>query len=734
MNREFDASLSDAGVHVFDPFSGTGTFLVRLMQSGLVKQGDLKRKYEQELHANDIVLLAYYIAAINIESTYHDVAMADHYQSFNGIILTDTFQDVENCNSDATLDNTLFAPNSERVRRQLQLDIRIIVGNPPWSSTNNREYPFTDGRVRETYARNSSETLLSALYDPYVKAIRLASDRMQEGKNGGIVAFVLNGGFIESSSFDGFRKVISEEFETVYCYNLRGYTWTKGSRRRREGGNVFGEGSRAGVAVLFLVKKAAIKSKEHCTGMSVFYSDIGDYLDRNQKLEVLRDSSVKETTWEPISPNSQGDWVNKRSDSYLTLRPLTSTKNATVENGRAPVFKFRSLGVSTNRDAWCYNSSLVGLKASIQSKVEYYNEQLEAFVKSGQSSLARERVDEAKSFVGTDPSQFHWRPRNFKDVADGVKYAVDATSFRVASYRPFFKQRMYFSKNFNERVARFSEIYPSPDSKNLVIAVSRMEHGHEYCTLMTDTILDLHLTGDSDCYPRWSYISDREFQTRALVSGYSGHERVSNINPDSLRQFRQSYASDTISEDDIFFFTYGVLHSKQWRETFAADLAKSQARIPMARDEDEFRWIADSGRKLADLHVNYESVEPYPLKEVYAEGWNEHSKNVFEVTKMSYGGTSQVIDRTRIKYNANITLTGIPERANCYVLGSDSALDWIIKCYKVSTDSRTNITNDPNDWAIEVGNPRYILDLVKRITMVSIRTVDIVEDLPELPI
>ena len=360
LKEKFGSSLSDEGVHVLDPFVGTGTFITRLMRGGMLNSEDLKRKYDEELHANDIMLLAYYIAAINIESTYHDLVEAEEYHPFNGIILTDTFQSYEEGDP---MDEFLFPRNNERIERQKGLDIRVIVGNPPWSATNNRRYPTIDRQVQQRYAAPSNTSLVQALYDPYVRAIRLASDRIQASANGGIVAFVTNGGFIDSNAFDGFRKAVAKEFHAVYCFNLRGDARTAGEKRQREGGGIFSQESRAGVAIVLLVKKPG-----ESPGATIHYRDIGDYLSREAKLEILVGSRLATTDWQIITPNEYGDWINQRSEAFQTLLPVAS------------IFTTQTQGLVTRRDAWCYNSSASKLKKNIHNTVSFYNSQVEGSI------------------------------------------------------------------------------------------------------------------------------------------------------------------------------------------------------------------------------------------------------------------------------------------------------------------------------------------------------------------
>ena len=725
LNREFDASVSDEGVHVLDPFVGTGTFITRLLRSGLIRPEDLNRKYESELHANDIMLLAYYVAAINIESTYHDLADAAEYRPFNGIVLTDTFQSYEEGDP---MDKFLFPRNNERIQQQKGLDIRVVIGNPPWSASNSRRYPTIDGRLRQRYAGTSASKNVPALYDPYVRAIRQASDRVQGSPEGGIVAFVTNGGFIDSNAFDGFRKAVGKEFNAVYCLNLRGDARTAGEKRQREGGGIFSQESRAGVAILLLVKKPG-KSP----GAIIHYQDIGDYLSREAKLEILAGSKLATTAWQTITPNEHGDWIKQRSDGFRTLRPLgpNSIGAGNNQNTVAPIFGSQTLGVKTSRDAWCYNSSHKRLKNNIKQSVDYYNQQVTAFRESTPTGSLAERVTRAKDFVSNAPLQFHWGRENYQHLANCVAYHVQESGFRVSPYRPFFKQNLYLNRQLNHTVRDFERIYPTVDSVNLGISVVSQGSNNPFHVLLTDVIPDSELTSHTVYFSRYLYIPAQAL-TQPPDPDNPELERVSNINPAALAQFREHYEAPDISEDDLFYYTYGVLHSRQWREKFADDLAKSAARIPMAATADDFRAFANAGRELADLHVNYETVEPYPLEESHGPSWSPDAPDAYRVEKMAYAGPARNPDKAAMVCNAHITLSGIPQQAHEYQLGSRSALDWLIERYQVKIDSKTSITNDPNDWAAEHGQPRYIIDLVKRVTAVSLRTVEIVNELPHL--
>ena len=556
-----------------------------------------------------------------------------------------------------------------------------------------------------------------------------------------------NGGFVDSNAFDGFRKAVAEEFHAIYCFNLRGDQRTAGEKSKQEGGKIFGSGSRAGVAIVLLVKKPG-----ESPGATVYYHDIGDYLNRDQKLETLANSRLATTEWRVISPNRHHDWIDQRSDTFPTLRPLASEDGTQSINELAPLFNRQTLGLVTSRDDWCYASSEQQLRSNIQRSVDFYNDQVTAFRKTKPTGSLKERDTKARAFVRKDPQQFHWSRENYRDLANGSLYTVDEAGFTFSSYRPFFKQYLYFNRELNNSIRQFPEIYPSPDAENLGIFLTGPGSSSPFLALMTNNIPEYHIpgAGNSGMYlSRWRYVPGRSAgagpPTRALIPDQdcSGLKPVSNINSAALAEFRAHYPDQAITEDDLFYYTYGVLHSPQWRETYANDLAKEHARIPMAASGDDFRAFVAVGRQLADLHVNYETVEPYPLEEIHREGWipacagmtgegggMTAAAGAYRVEKMTYAGRRPHPDTSRIIYNAGITLAGIPAAAHEYQLGSRSALDWLIDRYQVRTHKASGIVNDPNDWCAEQGQPRYIVDLVKRVTTVSVRTVEIVRSLP----
>ena len=492
LRREFDASLSDEDVHILDPFVGTGTFITRLLQSGFIDREDLLRKYASNLHANEIMLLAYYIAAVNIEMTYAE--KAGEYQPFEGIVLTDTFQASEA--SDRT-DTTFFPSNNARIERQLGLDIRVIISNPPWSrgqgshedDNANQVYPTLDGKIARSYiAQSESKGLKNPLYDSSVRAIRWASDRVHAG-DGGIVGFVTNSGFLDGKSFDGFRKVLAKEFHDIYVYDLRGNQRTSGETSQREGGKVFGSGSRAGVAVLLLVKRPSPIPQ----GVAVIhYHDTGDYLSREQKLMAITEAQLDELEWTDITPNEQGDWINQRSEHYLNLRPVAVIQSEQSIPSLTPLFESSSLGVITSRDVWSFNSSGQKLRELINRQVTFYNDQVAA-LKNGSGGVTR------------DPMQFKWDGTAEQRAGRGISTTVHSVGFRTAIYRPFFRQHFYMDRVLNNSLYQLPSIFPTPDTRIPAIVVERglRAQGRAPAALAIDIVPD----GVAGAGSVWSHLS-----------------------------------------------------------------------------------------------------------------------------------------------------------------------------------------------------------------------------------
>lgn len=738
LRHEFKSELGDKDVHIIDPFTGTGTFIVRLLQSGLIKPADLIRKYQHELHANEIVLLAYYIAAINIEESFHSLHRAagkgaDDYVPFGGIVLTDTFQISE---SKGEMEEKMFPENNRRVKRQKQSPIRVVIGNPPYSGgqtsendgNKNLKYPGLDERIRSTYAERSTATLKNSLYDSYVRALRWASDRI----NGrGIVGFVTNGSFIDGNAMDGLRASLTREFSTIYIFNLRGNQRTSGETSRMEGGKIFGSGSRAGIAISLFIKNPAKTG-----ACELYYHDIGDYLSREEKLGIIQKfQSVnglhREKKWKRFTPNANHDWINLRDPAFETFIDLGDKK----DDVSRVFFENYSSGVITNRDFWCYNFSRLAVEINMRRMIDFFNVQVRAFSKVSEGRNKTEREAAVEDFIDTDPKKISWTREIKQDLSRSKTGEFYSSGLRLSVYRPFTKAHLYFDTQFNNCVYQLPKIFPRAGMANLVIVVSGIGASKSFSTLISDCIPNRHMHDTGQCYPLYLYEKDEPREGELIATEQEGelvdgYRRRSAITDAILADFRAAYDA-SITKEDIFYYVYGVLHSPEYRMRFASDLKKMLPRIPFTRATADFWRFSRAGRELAQWHLNYETVAPYPVQEHTSALALDPTKD-FLVQKMSFGRKDKQVDKTVIAYNSQITLSGIPPEAYDYVVNGKPAIEWIMERYQVTRDKDSGIPNDPNDWAREHHQPRYILDLVKRIVRVSLETMKIVNALPAL--
>ena len=729
LRSEFGVSISNPGVHVLDPFTGTGTFIVRLLQSSFIRPDDLLRKYTSELHANEILLLAYYIAAINIEATYHGIAGED-YAPFNGIVLTDTFQMAEAGDS---MDEIIFPQNNERVAHQKALDIRVIIGNPPYSAGQNSQndanqnlkYPTLDASIASMYAARSKATNKNSLYDSYIRAIRWSSSRVAASEHGGVICYVTNGGYIDSNTADGLRKSLADEFHPIYCLNLRGNQRTAGELSKREGGKVFGQGSRSTVAILLLVKKPGPTDTAR-----IFYHDIGDYLTREEKLDIVADAALDSIPWQSITPNVDGDWINQRNTKYDAFSPVGS-KNG---NENLAIFRSYSGGLKTNRDSWLYNFSKKALLSNVHRMVDFYNNQVDDYTEYCATELVADPKAHVDSYIDLDATKISWNVVDKANIAAGIRYDFREKAVRVGAYRPFNKQWVYFDRQLIDRMYRLPKMFPRSNQRNLGFYVVGVGSAVPFSVIMIDAVPDLHVTGagsNGQFFPRYSYQESTGVENLFSDDSTSDPTPVDIITDQILTDYR-SYYGPTVSKDDIFYYVYGLLHSPDYRVKFASDLKKLLPRIPKVKSSLDFDNYVGAGRALAELHLGYESVEPYSLHEIITSTLGTYDEDLYQVQKMAFGKQGRNPDKSTIIYNSNVTLTGIPAEAYEYTIGSRSAIEWIMERYQIRTDKASGIVNNPNDWATEVNEPRYILDLLKRIVSVSIRTMRIVKELPPL--
>ena len=754
LNNEFNASLADKGVQIIDPFTGTGTFITRLLQSGIIPPEKLPLKYH-EIHANEIVLLAYYIAAINIESVYHallseNVANSNEnstaYQPFEGICLTDTFQMYEK----EDLVDEILQVNSDRRKRQKALDIQVIIGNPPYSvgqtSANdnnaNIAYPHLDEQIRSTYAEYSTSTNKNALYDSYIRAIRWASDRI--GDNG-VIGFITNAGFISSNTADGLRKCLTEEFTHLYIFHMRGNSRTSGDRARKEGGNIFD--IRTPTAISILVKNSNAKQRGQ-----IYFHDIGDYLKKEQKLEIIEDfQSINgisaQNGWTQIIPDQFNDWLNQRDpnfDNYLSMGDKKD-KSAVV------IFENYSRGIATARDAWCYNASYNSIDKNMSEMITFYDLQLKQF------NINKENNDELKvnDFIDRNPLKISWSGDLILRFGRSITSKFSRNNIVSALYRPYSKQNLYFDKIFNERLYQLPNIFPEKSIDNKVICLT-VTGGKGFSTIMTDIIPDLHLIGDSQCFPLYLYEkeetqavnSDDLFANQSEKStACEGYQRRDAITDEALAHFKAAYPNEDFDKEDMFYYIYGLLHSEEYREKYADNLSKQLPRIPCVKSAVDFWAFSKAGRELAELHLNYETVPMYQnvlfkggLK-LLGDQINGGVGEDFYVEKMKFGkkvdeeSGKKVDDKTTVIYNNQFTLCNIPEEAYDYIVNGKPALEWVMERQSVKTDKASGIVNDANDWAIEtMNNPRYPMELFLRVVTVSLETMRIVRALPTLNI
>ena len=728
LRQEFGKGLGDSGVHILDPFTGTGSFPVALLEDReLISDAQLPLKYRQELHANEIVLLAYYIATINIEHAYHSRRPdGSAYEPFEGAVLTDTYQMDE---TDDELDLDTFIDNSERILRQQETPIHVIIGNPPWSvgqrSANdnnaNESYPRLDGRIAETYAAGSTATNKNSIYDQYIRAFRWASDRIGDH---GIVCYVTNGGWIDGAAMDGFRSSLAQEFNRIYVFNLRGNQRTQGEESRREGGKIFGSGSRAPVAITMLVKNPALS-----TMGEIYYHDIGDYLSREQKLTIVR-KSVDEAQfeWDRIRPDAHNDWINQRNDDWYLFAPLGLEK---LKDPRG-IFEIWSCGLKTQRDVWTWGFSSDKMLGNVHRLIDNYN---------------KVRYTVSLSVEGTpipyDSKQYSWTRAMLNQLHRNVDIVFDTENCCLAAYRPFCKQYLYYHPYLNEMQYQQRKLFPMHRGTILPnIAIDVSERG----PFITKILPDLELVHHGQCFPLFwyeeqpdgSYKRHDAITDEALVVFRVAYPKCYEYTYDSrtqkgvvthLKQRAKADGGIEITKEDIFYYIYGILHSPEYRERFGTNLQKELPRIPLVDTNATFRRFADAGRQLADLHLNYETVERWSVREI------GNTDDPGKVTKLKWGKKKDaatgksVNDYSVLVYNENLTIRGIPESAQNYVVNGKSALSWLVDRYQVRTDKDSGIVNDPNDYS---DDPRYIVDLIERIITVSMKTLEIVNALPPL--
>ena len=779
LQKEFGRSLGDKGVHILDPFVGTGNFIVRIMQE--IKATDLQYKYENELHCNEVMLLPYYIASMNIEHAYFD--RTGEYKTFPGICLVDTFELAESGQGSFGFMTT---ENAERVKRQKESPIFVIIGNPPYNAwqvdendnNKNRTYPVVDGRVADTYAAGSSATNKNALSDMYVKAFRWASDRIGDE---GVVALITNNGFLDGLAFDGMRRDLAATFSAIYHLDLKGNARTSGVRRQQEGGNIFENAIRVGVGITLLVKGQI----QPASDPTVHLSSVDDFLTLGAKQQFLSNhEDIGKIAWRKLQPDASAIWLTEGiQKDYGELLPLGAE-----DPSQRSVFNTFSNGLKTNRDVWTYNFDRTQLTTNVRSAIEFYNLEVDRWKRSGQN------IESIDDFVRYDESRISWSRDLKQDLGRGRFAEFDDGKIRRTLYRPYVATNVFFDRILDEEVYSLELLFPVSPTDNKVICITAPGSEKPFLALSAFTLVDFHLVGagsGTQCFPFYTYAED-------------GSHRRENITDWALEQFRAHYHDPSITKWDIFDYIYAVLHHPEYRERYAANLRRDLPRVPFVgidetpqaansspvgtadnspgrksgvnekketnstlpkavagerssqatgaatdqrrykklsseeknavlseikrmQDAGElipirlryFRALVAAGQRLAEIHVNYEQQPEYKLTKVEKKG----EKLDYRVTKMKLGK-----DKTTLIYNQFLTLSGIPKETYDYRLGNRSALEWIIDQYQVSTDKRSGITNDPN----RADDPQYILRLIGQVITVSLETVEIVKSLPPL--
>ncbi len=703
LKKHFNTDFNDKNITIFDPFTGTGSFIARLLskENALISDEALKEKFQKNLFAFDIVLLSYYIALINITQAAQN--RDSSLKNFKNIALTDSLDYLEEKTNKGVFSLFYDLKENKDIKDTLaDQNIRVIIGNPPYSSgaksendnNQNLSHPNLEKWVYEKYGKNStSRNMGQTTRDTLIHSIRMASDLL---KDKGVLGFVVNGSFIDSKSADGFRKCVAKEFSHLYVLNLRGNARTSGETFKKEGGKIFDSGSRATVAVIFFVKDSSAPDN------TIFYYEVEDYLKREAKLNLLANfENLDSVPFKEITPNAKGDWINQRNDDFEKLIPLKRDKNS------KSIFDINSLGVVTGRDPWVYNFSPKILTQSVQNCIDTYNADLKRFnavfreafkqrtkgVKSG--DLYKHLNDKETT---TDKTKIAW--------TDGLKNKLIKNknlqesrkeSVRLALYRPFNKQWLYWDKDWINRQREFSKIFPDKDAQNVVINTG-VGNGKDFSALVSDSISDYSLISPNQAYPLYHY--DDLGNRYNAISGYA------------LNLFRRHYKDNAITEEEIFYYIYAILHHKGYLEKYKNSLTKEAPRIALSED---FKELSTLGKELAELHLNYESGEMHESVE-YKTLMNAEEKGYYDVDKMTKKGD-------RINYNNNIAITKIPKKAFDYVVNGKSAIDWVIERYQKTMDKDSLIENNPNDYA----GGQYVLELLCRVITLSVKSVDLIE-------
>ncbi|WP_208374327.1 DEAD/DEAH box helicase [Helicobacter pylori] len=708
LKKHFNTDFNDQSITIFDPFTGTGSFIARLLskENNLISDEALKEKFQKNLFAFDIVLLSYYIALINITQAAQN--RDSSLKNFKNIALTDSLDYLEEKSAKGVFKFFEDLKENKEIKDTLaDQNIRVIIGNPPYSAgaksenDNNQNliHPKLEKLVYEKYGKNSTAKVGKATRDTLIQSIRMASDVV---KDKGVVGFVVNGSFIDSKSADGFRKCVAKEFSRLYVLNLRGNQRTSGEVSKKEGGKIFDSGSRATIAIIFFVKDSSV------TNNTIYYYEVEDYLKREAKLNLLAGfENLESVPFKEITPNDKGDWINQREDDFDKLIPLKRDK--TLQNDS--IFDINSLGVVSGRDPWVYNFSPKTLKQSVQNCIDTYNADLKRFNERYREAF-KQRTKGIKSAdrykhlndkeITTDKTKIAWTRSLKKGFIKNENLPESGMEhIRLALYRPFNKQWLYWDKNLNEEQHQLPKIFPDKSVQNVVINTSSMASRNFSC-LIANEITDFQTMVNNQTYPLYYY--DDLGNRYNAISGYA------------LNLFRRHYKDNAITEEYIFYYIYAIFHHKGYLEKYKNSLAKEAPRIALSED---FKELSTLGKELGELHLNYESGEMHTsVKHNLLE--NAEVEGYYDVDKMTKKGDC-------ILYNQNIAITKIPQKAFDYVVNGKSAIDWVIERYQKTMDKDSLIENNPNDYA----GGQYVFELLCRVIKLSEKSVDLIEKISE---
>ncbi|GAA6808711.1 hypothetical protein HpHCM72_13040 [Helicobacter pylori] len=702
LKKHFNTDFNDKNITIFDPFTGTGSFIARLLskENHLISDKALKEKFQKGLFAFDIVLLSYYIALINITQAAQN--RDSSLKNFKNIALTDSLDYLEEKNDKGVFPLFEDLKENKEIKTTMEKqNIRVIIGNPPYSAgaksendnNQNLTHPKLEKLVYEKYGKNSTAKVGATTRDTLIQSIRMASDLL---KDKGVIGFVVNGSFIDSKSADGFRKCVAKEFSHLYALNLRGNARTSGEERKKQGDGIFDSGSRATVAIIFFVKDASVKDS------AIHYYEVGDYLKREAKLNLLAGfENLESVPFKEITPNNKGDWINQRNDDFDKLIPLKRDKKLKILN---TIFDLNSNGVASGRDPWVYNFSPNILMQSVQNCIDTYNADLERFNERYREAFKQrtkgvKKADLYKHLsdkeITTDKTKIAWTHSLKNKLIKNENLPESSEEcIRLALYRPFNKQWLYWDKDLINRQSQLPKIFPDKSARNVVINTTI----RNFSALIGDAIPDTHFIGDVNAYPLYYY--DDLGNRYNAISGYA------------LNLFRRHYKDDSITEEEIFYYIYAIFHHKGYLEKYKNSLAKEDPRIALSQD---FKELSILGKELAELHLNYESEELHTSVE-YKTLMNAEEKGYYDVDKMTKKGDS-------IHYNNHIAITKIPKKAFDYVVNGKSAIDWVIERYQKTTDKDSLIENNPNDYA----GGKYVFELLCRVIKLSEKSVDLIE-------